>query len=87
MDYKDIITKVSKEIQLPYEVVNNTYKAYWRFIRDTIQNLPLKNITEEEFNNIRTNFNIPSLGKLTCTYDKLTKVRERFKYINKLKEK
>lgn len=50
MDYKDLITQISKELSLPYKVVDKVYKSYWRFIRDTIQNLPLKeNLTEEDF--------------------------------------
>ena len=88
MDYKDLITQVSKELSLPYKVVGKVYKSYWRFIRDTIQNLPLKeNLTEEDFQKLRTNFNIPSLGKLSCTYDRVKGVKERYKYIRNLREK
>lgn len=87
MDYKDLITQVSKELSLPYKVVDKVYKSYWRFIRDTIQNLPLKeNLTEEDFQKLRTNFNIPSLGKLSCTYDRVKGVKERYKYIRNLRE-
>ena len=76
MDYKDLITQISKELSLPYKVVDKVYKSYWRFIRDTIQNLPLKeNLTEEDFQKLRTNFNIPSLGKLSCTYDRVKGVK------------
>lgn len=88
MDYKDLITQISKELSLPYKVVDKVYKSYWRFIRDTIQNLPLKeNLTEEDFQKLRTNFNIPSLGKLSCTYDRVKRVKERYKYIRNLREK
>lgn len=88
MDYKDLITQISKELSLPYKVVDKVYKSYWRFIRDTIQNLPLKeNLTEEDFQKLRTNFNIPSLGKLSCTYDRVKGVKERYKYIRNLREK
>ena len=88
MDYKDLITQISKELSLPYKVVDKVYKSYWRFIRDTIQNLPLKeNLTEEDFQKLRTNFNIPSLGTLSCTYDRVKGVKERYKYIRNLREK
>ena len=88
MDYKDLITQISKELSLPYKVVDKVYKSYWRFIRDTIQNLPLKeNLTEEDFQKLRTNFNIPSLGKLTCTYDRFKRVRKRYELIRDLKNK
>ena len=80
--------KISNELDIPIEVVKEAYKSYWKFIRENIQSLPLKdNISEEEFNNLRTNFNIPSLGKLSCTYDRMIGVKKRYKYINKLREK
>ena len=44
MKYNDIIGKVSSELNLPEELVDKTYKAFWLFIRDTIQALPLKHI-------------------------------------------
>lgn len=88
MNYKEAVTQVSKELNLPLRVVDKTYKSYWKFIRDTIQTLPLKeDLSEEDFNKLRTNFNIPSLGKLSCTFDRSKRVKERYKYIKKLREK
>ena len=87
MNYPDIIGKVSQEMGLPPEVVDTAYKSYWKFIKQTIQSLPLKDdISEEDFTKLRTNFNIPSLGKLTCTFDRMEGVKKRYKYIKKLKE-
>ena len=88
MNYPDIIGKVSQEMGLPPEVVDTAYKSYWKFIKQTIQSLPLKDdISEEEFAKLRTNFNIPSLGKLTCTFDRMMGVKKRFKYIRHIREK
>ena len=88
MNYTDIIKKVSEELNIPKEVVDKTYKAFWLYIRDSIQKLPLKEeLTEDEFLTLRTNYNIPSLGKLTCTYDRYTGVISRFKYIKELRNK
>ena len=87
MNYLDIINKVSQEISIPPEVVDTAYKSYWKFIKQTIQSLPLKDdISEEDFTKLRTNFNIPSLGKLTCTFDRMMGVKKRFKYIKRLRE-
>lgn len=87
MNYTSIINKVSQETNIPFEVVDAAYKSYWKFIKQTIQSLPLKDdISEEEFAKLRTNFNIPSLGKLTCTFDRMTGVKKRYEYIEKLKE-
>lgn len=88
MVYNDIITQVSKNLNLPVNIVDKVYKSYWKFIRTTIQELPIKEtMSEEDFKQLRTNFNIPSLGKLSCTYDRLRRVRERYKYIRNLREK
>ena len=87
MNYPDIIDKVSQEMDIPLEVVDTAYKSYWKFIKQTIQSLPLKDDISEEFAKLRTNFNIPSLGKLTCTFDRMMGVKKRFKYIRQIREK
>lgn len=88
MNYEEIIDKVSQELNLPKDVVSKTYKAFWLFINQSIQTLPLKsNLSNEEFLKLRTNFNIPSLGKLTCTYDRMLNIKNRLEYIKQLREK
>ena len=88
MNYFDIIKKVSEELNLPNDVVDRAYKSYWLFIKQHIQSLSLKeNITEEEFNKLRTNINIPSLGKLCVTWDRLIGCKKRFEIIKRIREK
>lgn len=85
MDYKDIIGKVSKELDIPIEVVDKAYKSSWKFIKDNVQSLPLKeDISEEEFNELRTSFNLPSLGKLNTTWDRVVGAKKRFEYLKSL---
>lgn len=74
------IKRISRELALPEKCVENTYKAYWTFIKETISQLPLKNdLTKEEFNKLRTNFNIPNLGKLSCIYKRWSGVQKHYK--------
>ena len=88
MKYSDIISTVSKELNVPRELVENTYKAYWNFIRVTIEKLPLKTeLTQLEYMNLRTNINIPSLGKLYVTWNRYIGIRNRFNIINKIRQK
>ena len=88
MKYSDIISKVSEELNIPRELVENTYKAYWNFIRVTIEELPLKTeLTQLEYRNLRTNINIPSLGKLYVTWNRYIGIRNRFNIINKIRQK
>lgn len=87
MKYSEIINQVSKELDIPVEVVDKAYRSSFEFIKNKIQSLPLKeDINEEEFSELRTNFNIPSLGKLVCTFDRMEGVKKRFNYIKKLRE-
>ena len=74
---------IKEEIKL----VKEAYESYWKFIRESIKSLPLKDdLTEEEFNKLRTNFNITSLGKFSCTYDRYMSTKQRYKKIQKLRE-
>ena len=75
--------QVAEELNIPVEVVEFAYKSYWKFIRKTIQELPLKeDLSEEEFAKLKTNFNIVSLGKLSCCYDRYKRIKLREKYKN-----
>lgn len=88
MTYQEIIEQVSEDMGLPPDIVDRAYKAYWQYIKDSIQALPLKKeLTEEEFKKLRPNFNIPSLGKVSCTYQRYKGVKEKFKHIKKLRER
>ena len=87
MIYKEIVKQLSEEQSIPEEVVDIAYKSFFEFIRSTIVELPLKdNLSEEDFNKLKTNFNIPSLGKLHCTYDRYKGMKERLNYLKKIKE-
>ena len=82
-----IYKKVSEDLNIPVEVVKLAYESGYQFIKDTIENLPLKDdLTEEEFNKLRTNFNLPSLGKLICTYKEYKSTKKRFEYIKTIRE-
>lgn len=82
MSYSDILDKVARELNLPKGLIDKTYKAYWASIRSSIKALPLKeDLGEEDFSKLKTNFNIPSLGKLSCTYDRYLGMKRRLSLI------
>nr|DAM02250.1 MAG TPA: hypothetical protein [Caudoviricetes sp.] len=82
---KEIYAKVASEMGIDPDVVKAAYLSQWQFIRNNIEILPLKGeLSEEEFNKLRTNFNLPSLGKLYTTFDKVQKVRRRVEYLTEL---
>ena len=68
MTYEEIISRVADSTGLSKAMVNRTYKAYWRAVKEHIESLPLKqNLTEEEFLKLQPNVNIPSIGKFYVT--------------------
>lgn len=88
MNYKEAAALVAKQLNLPEETVINTYKAYWKFIRDSIESLPLKQaLSQDEYSNFKTSINVPSLGKFNCTYSKYLGMRNRYKLIKELRSK
>lgn len=65
------IKEVSSALDIPYKVAREAYYSSWKFIKNKMATYPLKDeLTEEEFKQLRTSFNVPSIGKLACTYDK-----------------
>lgn len=80
MTYNEIITKVSEECGLSKDFVNKVYRAYWKAVREHIEAQPLKEeLTDEEFQKLQPNVNIPSIGKLYVTLDKCKKINKSIK--------
>lgn len=87
MNYKEALDQVANKLDIPVEVVKEAYESYWKYIRCTISELPLKeDLSEEEFSRLRTNFNIPSIGKLACPYDRYKAIKDRYKHVKKLRD-
>ena len=88
MTLNEIIAKVSTELNLPENLVRKTYSEYWSYIRNTIEDLPLKNdLTQTDFSELRTNINVTSLGKINCTYERYIGMKKRFNIIKKIRNK
>lgn len=76
----NVYKKVSLELGLDENDVKEAYNLYWRFFRESIENLPLKeDLGKEEFNKLKTSFNVPSLGKFYCTYDRYLRMKNKLK--------
>ena len=81
----EIYAKVAGDMGIRIEVVRAAYLSQWQFIRNTIEALPLKEeLSEEEFNQLRTSFNLPSLGKIYTTRDKVQRTKRKIDYLRAL---
>ena len=68
-DIQKHVDAIALKLNIPKAVATVAYRSYWMFIKDTIGNLPdLSLVSEQEFNQLKVNFNIPRLGKLTTKH-------------------
>lgn len=80
-----IYKKIAEELNLDIEVVKAAYQSQWLFIREKIEELPINiGMSEEEFNSLRASFNIPSLGKMFTSFDKIQKNKRRIEYLKQI---
>ena len=81
---EETIARLAFQLGISKDSVVKIYKYFWRYIKETIESLPLnKDLSEEEFSRLRTNFAIPYIGKLYCTYNDYKVTKERYaKYKN-----
>ena len=79
MSYEEIISQVAAELDLPKSLVNRSYRAFWKAIREHIIALPLKeDLTDEEFLQLQPNVNIPSIGKFYVTLERYHGMKKYF---------
>ena len=62
--YEDIFKQVSEDLNIPVDTVRLAYKTYWKFIKEHISELPLKECTEDQLEDMKCCFYLPYIGKL-----------------------
>ena len=88
MTYDEIIEKVADSLGMHKTMVNKIYRAYWRAVREYIEALPLKeDLTDEEFNTLKPNVNIPKIGKFYVTLDRYQRIKKKHFIIMEKKNK
>lgn len=79
---KPVISKLAKEYNISEEEVKAIVESPYAFTKNTINELQLKNVTEDEFNELKTNFIYKYIGKL---HTKFSMVQSQNKRYNKSK--
>lgn len=73
---KLLIHKIGLDYKLQDEVIKKIVNSPYKFTRETIANLDVSpDITEEEFNKLKTNFIYLYIGKLYTSYDIYKKLK------------
>ena len=81
------LRQTARKFSLDYRTVENVYRSYWKFIRNTIADITFPAMSEDEFDRTNTNFNIPYIGKLYTDYDKIKKYNNQLNYYRNVKAK
>lgn len=85
--YNKAVSKVAKDLGLNPLKVDKVYRAYCKLIVDKLSSLPLKeDLTEEEFNELQVNVNLPSLGKLYTSWQTYKNLKKKRLYVQKAEE-
>jgi hypothetical protein len=74
---KQILHRVGLNNNLRDDDVRKIFESQFKFTYDTIRELELKEITEEELDNLKTNFQYKYIGKLFINKEILKKKWKR----------
>lgn len=74
------LQQTSRKLSVNQKIVEAVYKSYWKFIKEHISSLSIDTMSEEELASTITNFNIPYIGKLYVSYDKVQRYRNQLNY-------
>ena len=70
------IKRIAKENNLPESIVKEIYESQFKFIRQTIEAMDLKNMTEEEFEKLKCIFSLKYLGKFHTNWNVIKKINK-----------
>lgn len=76
---RSILKELSEEYGVSVKELEEIYESQWEFIAETAADIDFDEIEEEAFGDLKTNFNIPSIGKLYTNFNKVKNVRESSK--------
>ena len=81
------LKKVARDLSVDQKLVEQVYKSYWLFIKEHISSLPLRDLSQEEYDSTVSNVNLPFLGKLYVDYNRLAKYHKERELYKDVKTK
>ena len=79
------LKQASRKLNVDQKMVELIYRSYWKFIKEHVSSMVLRDMTQEEFDSVVTNFNIPYLGKLYVVYDRIENFKRKQKFYEDVK--
>lgn len=80
---KKLIHSIGLKYNLQDEIINKILVSQFKFAREKISELSLREIeNEDEFNKLKLNFNYLHIGKLYISLEKLLMINKKFKLKN-----
>lgn len=80
---KALIHRIGLKYNLQDEIINTIINSQYKFIRETIHDLNIKDTeTKEDFDKLKTNFILPYIGKLHISYYMFKGIKERISKMN-----
>lgn len=79
MRYQEAVKQAAKELNIPEDTALLAYTSMWKLIREKAGSLDLKNkeVTEAELFEMKPNFNLPLIGKLSVTIQRINNIRKK----------
>ena len=77
------LRQAARRLSVDPKLVEGVYRSYWRFIREHVDGMRMKEMTQEEFDAATTNFNLPFIGKLYADKEKINKYNRQLKFLQK----
>jgi len=75
--FKYKIKEVARQLNLPESVVEEVFNNQFKFYKEKVEELPIKEIqTEEEFNKLKTTFYFKHIGKMFINWRKVEKIKK-----------
>lgn len=85
---KAIMAVLAKKYKLPIDTIEEIVNSPYLFTYEKLKNLNLEEVnSEEETNELKTNFNYKGLGKLYLNYPSLAAKRIRINSVSKINNK
>ena len=81
------LKQASRQLSVDPRLVEDVYRSYWKFIKEHVESMYMKQMTKDKFETLTTNFNIPYIGKLYADYDKIDKYNRQLKFYKDVKAK